>query len=210
MSVRLIVVDDHPVVREGLSNLLADSDIEIVAEAADEDQAVQQTLRHHPDVVLLDVRLSNGSGLSALQSIRRVAPDTKVIMLSTYDNPSYVAQAIVAGAADYVLKGQSRPFLISAIRRAAMGDVPDESSLIRRVAQQMQTGYQEAAEQIPLTNREVQVLRNVAYGLSNRDIAQALQISVETVKEHVQNVLRKTKSKSRTQAAVWALRQGLI
>jgi len=210
MSVRLLVVDDHPVVRKGLSNLLADSGIEIVAEAGDEDQAVQQTLQHHPDVVLLDVRLSSGSGLSALQAIRRAVPETKVVMLSTYDNPSYVAQAIVSGAVDYVLKGQSRPHLISAIRRAALGDAPDESSLIRRVGRQMQTGYQEAAEQIPLTNREVQVLRNVAYGLSNRDIAHALEISVETVKEHVQNVLRKTKSKSRTQAAVWALRQGLI
>jgi DNA-binding NarL/FixJ family response regulator len=130
-------------------------------------------------------------------------------MLSTYDNPTYIARSVALGASDYVLKGSSRTQLLSAIRRAATGESPSSDSVLHRVKRAMER-RDEPIDDVPLTNRETQVLRHVALGLSNREIGQSLGISVETVKEHVQNVLRKIQVTDRTQAAVWAVRKGLV
>jgi DNA-binding NarL/FixJ family response regulator len=210
MSIRVIVADDHEVVRAGLASLLKGSDIEIVDEAADGDEALSKTLKHRPDVVLMDIRMPNCDGLSALESIREKIPDTCVVMLSTYDNPTYVARSVALGAADYVLKGSSRQELINAITRAVSGEGPDDSSVLRRVKRVMSRRKDTEDDSIPLTNRELQVLRHVALGLSNREIGHSLGISIETVKEHVQNILRKLDVNDRTQAAVWAVRRGLV
>ena len=131
-------------------------------------------------------------------------------MLSSYDNPTYVARSVALGAADYVLKSASRQELINAITRAVAGQEPDESSIYQRVKRVMGRRKNGGDETIPLTNRELQVLRHVALGLSNREIGQSLKISIETVKEHVQNILRKLDVNDRTQAAVWAVRKGLV
>ena len=133
MTIKVLVADDHEVVRSGLACLFADSDIQIVGEAADGKQAVKQTLKLHPDVLLMDIRMPDTDGIDALERIRKESPDTRVVMLSTYDNPTYVARSVALGACDYVLKGSSRQALIEAIRRAAKGEAPASDSVLHRV-----------------------------------------------------------------------------
>ncbi len=210
MTIKVVVADDHEVVRSGLANLLKDSDIEIVDEASDGDEAVEKTMQHHPDVVLMDIRMPNRDGLSALEVIRGKLPEARVVMLSTYDNPTYVARSVALGATDFVLKGSTRQELVDVIKRAASGDEPLDTSVLRRVKRVMRRRHERDDDGIPLTNRELQVLRHVALGLSNREIGQSLGISIETVKEHVQNILRKLDVNDRTQAAVWAVRRGVV
>jgi DNA-binding NarL/FixJ family response regulator len=214
MTIRVVVADDHEVVRTGLASLLAGADIQIVAEAGGGDEAVKQVGEHRPDVVLLDIRMGDGDGLAALETIVKQSPDTKVVMLSTYDNPTYIARAVALGASDYVLKGSSREEIISTIRSAAGsqagGQSPSGSGAWKKVSRTMSTKSPVVDGNPPLTKRETQVLRHVALGLSNKEIGQSLGISIETVKEHVQNILRKIAVNDRTQAAVWAVRQGLV
>jgi DNA-binding NarL/FixJ family response regulator len=211
MAITVLVADDHEVVRTGLARLLEDSDITIVGEAENGEQAVEQTLKHNPDVVLMDIRMPDSDGLTALETIRKKKPDVRIVMLSTYDNPTYVARSVALGAADYVLKDSSREDLIAAITRAASGESPSEDSILHRVKETMSRRRERVdRSEIPLTNRELQVLRHVALGLSNREIGRSLGISIETVKEHVQNILRKIDVADRTQAAVWAIKKGLV
>jgi DNA-binding NarL/FixJ family response regulator len=209
MAIKVVVVDDHEVVRLGLRSLLRGSDISIVSEAASAKQAVEETQKHRPDVVLMDIRMGENDGLAALEKLRKKTPDIPVVMLSMYDNPTYVARSVALGAADYVLKGSPREDLISAIERAAKGEGPAEGSMMERVKDAM-ARRGDRDDDIPLTNRELQVLRHVALGLSNREIGRSLGISIETVKEHVQNILRKLDVTDRTQAAVWAVKKGLV
>ncbi|MEX2188483.1 MAG: response regulator transcription factor [Pirellulales bacterium] len=209
-KVKVLVADDHEVVRSGLASLLKDSEIDIVGEAANGDDAVAKAIKLQPDVVLLDIRMPGTDGLTALERIRVEAPDSRVVMLSTYDNPTYVARSVALGASDYVLKGSSRKELIAAITAAAKGDAPSKTGELRRVKGSMERRHNAADEESPLTNREAQVLRHIALGLSNREIGRSLGISIETVKEHVQNILRKIAVSDRTQAAVWAVRKGLV
>ncbi|NUQ66346.1 MAG: response regulator transcription factor [Pirellulales bacterium] len=210
MSVRLLVADDHEVIRTGLASLLAGSDIEIVAEAATGKEAVQKAEEIKPDVILLDIRMPDGDGLATLEKLRAKVPESRVVMLSTYDNPTYIARAVALGAADYVLKGSTREALLETITAAANGESPSRSGELRRIAGAMKIRQVIDDDEVPLTQRETQVLRHVALGLSNKEIGRSLEISVETVKEHVQNILRKIAVSDRTQAAVWAVRKGLV
>ena len=210
MSIKIVLADDHEVVRSGLSRLLENSEIQIIDQAADGDEAVAKTLEHRPDVVLLDIRMPDIDGLTALERIREKAPEACVVMLSTFDNPTYIARSVALGAADFVLKGSSRAELVEAIERAARRDEPSEASLLRRIKRVMRRRHERSDDEIPLTNRELQVLRHITLGLSNREIGQLLEISIETVKEHVQNILRKLDVNDRTQAAVWAVRRRLV
>ncbi len=210
MSIRVLVADDHEVVRTGLSSLLEDTEIEIVAQAAGGTEAVELAKSHQPDVVILDIRMPDGDGISALEAIHTALPETKVVVLSTYDNPTYIARAVAMGASDYVLKGSGREQLLTAIQNAVSGEGPSETSVMYAVAGTMNIRKKPISDEVPLTNRESQVLRHVALGLSNKEIGLSLGISVETVKEHVQNILRKISVSDRTQAAVWAVRKGFV
>ncbi len=211
MAITVLVADDHEVVRTGLARLLEDSDITIVGEAQNGEQAVAETMKHLPDVVLMDIRMPDSDGLSALEAIRKQRMEARVVMLSTYDNPTYVARSVALGATDYVLKDSSREDLIAAITRAAAGESPSQDSILQRVKETMSRRRERIdRSEVPLTNRELQVLRHVALGLSNREIGRSLGISIETVKEHVQNILRKIDVADRTQAAVWAIKKGLV
>jgi len=210
MTVKLLVADDHEVIRKGLATLLSGSGIEIIAEAANGKEAIEQAEKHRPDVILLDIRMPDGDGLSTLEKLRANVPDSRVVMLSTYDNPTYIARAVALGASDYVLKGSSREALITTIISAAKGESPSRSGELQRVAGAMKIRQVIDDDEVPLTQRETQVLRHVALGLSNKEIGRSLEISVETVKEHVQNILRKISVSDRTQAAVWAVRRGLV
>jgi DNA-binding NarL/FixJ family response regulator len=210
MSIRVIVADDHEVVRTGLASLLADTEISIVGEAQSESDAVEMARQSQPDLVLMDIRMQDGDGLGALETLQREMPDLPVIMLSTYDNPTYVARAVALGARDYLLKGSSRQQIIDSIRAAVLGKLAQPGSAFDRVAETLGEVKPVAEAPPTLTRREAQVLRHVALGLSNKEIGQSLGISVETVKEHVQNILRKISVSDRTQAAVWAMRRGIV
>jgi DNA-binding NarL/FixJ family response regulator len=210
MSIKLLICDDHQVIRTGLASLLAGTDIEIVGEADSGKEALRLAQKLRPDIVLLDIRMPDGDGLSALEKLRAKAPECKVVMLSTYDNPTYIARAVALGASDYVLKGSSRDDIIATIVSVSKGDAPSSTGELKRVASTMKVRQTVDDDDVPLTQRETQVLRHVALGLSNREIGRSLEISVETVKEHVQNILRKIAVSDRTQAAVWAVRKGLV
>jgi DNA-binding NarL/FixJ family response regulator len=210
MSIKVVIADDHEVVRRGLVSLLSGSEVKIVGEAASGDEAIKLTKKLKPDVVLLDIRMAGKDGLAALEKIRAEMPGVRCVMLSTFDNPTYVARAVAAGAHDYMLKGCTRAELINSITGAAAGQLPMRAGELRRVATTMANRLSTPDPDIPLTQRETQVLRHMALGLSNKEIAQSLTISVETVKEHVQNILRKIAVTDRTQAAVWAVRRGLV
>jgi len=209
MAIRLLIVDDHEMVRRGIAQMVASADVQVVGEAANGETAVAAARRHKPDVVLLDVRMGGKDGLDAIKRIRSAAPNARVVMLSAFDNSTYVARAVSAGAHDYLLKTATRKELLDAIGCAAKNAAPARSGEFRRIAGAMANREASSSSDVPLTPRETQVLRQVALGLSNREIADALQISIETVKEHVQNLLRKIALDDRTQAAVWAIRHGI-
>jgi DNA-binding NarL/FixJ family response regulator len=209
MSIRLLICDDHEVIRTGLASLLAGTDIQIIGEATTGKDALRLAMKDKPDVILLDIRMPDGDGLSTLEKLRSKVPECKVVMLSTYDNPTYIARSVALGAADYVLKGSPREDLIGTILAAAAGESPSRHGELKKIAGAMKV-RQVLDDDVPLTQRETQVLRHVALGLSNREIGKSLEISVETVKEHVQNILRKIAVSDRTQAAVWAVRKGLV
>jgi DNA-binding NarL/FixJ family response regulator len=145
-----------------------------------------------------------------LEKLRAKVPESKIVMLSTYDNPTYIARAVALGASDYVLKGASREDIIATIVATVKGESPSRTGELKKIAATMKVRQVVDDDDVPLTQRETQVLRHVALGLSNREIGRSLEISVETVKEHVQNILRKIAVSDRTQAAVWAVRKGLV
>jgi DNA-binding NarL/FixJ family response regulator len=209
MAVTVLVVDDHEVIRRGIASLVEGSDIRLVAEAADGEEATKLARKHKPDVVLLDVRMGGKDGLDSIKRIRSAAPNTRVVMLSAFDNTTYVARAVSAGAHDYLLKSATRKELLEALAGAASGAPPTRAGEFKRIAGAMSQREPPANSDVPLTPRETQVLRQIALGLSNKEIGESLEISVETVKEHVQNLLRKIALEDRTQAAVWAIRHGL-
>ncbi|MBN1911927.1 MAG: response regulator transcription factor [Pirellulales bacterium] len=209
-KIRILIADDHEVVRCGLRTLLADSDVEVTAEVSTGEAAVRYALENNLDVVLLDIRMPNGDGLTALGRIKLDKPELPILMLSTFDNPTYIARAVALGASGYVLKGCTRDHLIQSIRSAAAGESAWTRDELRRVTGALATPRLTADIEVPLTQRESEVLRQLAYGLTNKEIAQALHISYETVKEHVQHILRKIGVSDRTQAAVWAVRKELV
>lgn len=209
MAVKVLVVDDHEIIRRGVASLVEGSDIELVAEATDGEEAAKLARKHRPDVVLLDVRMGSKNGLDFIKRIRSAAPNAKVVMLSAFDNTTYVARAVSAGAHDYVLKSASREELLAAVTGAATGAASIRAGELRRIAGTMAQRAAPANADVPLTPRETQVLRLIAMGLSNKEIGDSLEISIETVKEHVQNLLRKIAVEDRTQAAVWAIRHGI-
>lgn len=210
MSIRVVISDDHEVVREGLVSVLKGSDIEVVGQASNADEAIAATRDLKPDVLVIDIKMPERSGLAAIEEARAASPDTRVVVLSTYDNPSYLARSLALGAVDFVTKGASKEAVVDTVRRAAAGEAPREDSPIQGVRAAMSRKRDAADDDIPLTNRELQVLRHIALGLSNREIGQSLSISIETVKEHVQNILRKLDTPDRTAAAVWAVKRGIV
>lgn len=190
--------------------MFKDSDIEVVAEAETCEQAIDLALRHKPDVLLIDVRMGEADGLEAVESLRTKLPQLRTVVFSTYDNPTYMALAAALGVADYVLKGTPRATLIDSLQRAARREPPADESPLRQVRKTLTLRRHDHPTTVPLTDREAQVLRHIAVGLSNKHIGLALGISIETVKEHVQNILRKLECSDRTAAAVWALRNGMV
>ncbi len=208
-KIRLLIADDHDVVRSGLKSMIGGTDIKVVAEVATGQAAVEYVLKNEVDVVLLDVRMPDGDGLNTLGRIRLDKPNQPILMLSYVDNPSYLARAVALGTNGYLLKDCTRDELVGAIKTVAAGENTWTRERLRRVTGALATPRLQADVEVPLTEREAQVLRHMAGGLTNKQIADALEISYETVKEHVQHVLGKIGVSDRTQAAVWAVRKGL-
>lgn len=210
-KIRVLIADDHEVVRSGLKSLLNGTEIKVVAEVASGSAAIKYVMENDDvDVVLLDIRMPDGDGLGALGRIKLEKPQLPVLMLSTFDNPTYVARTVALGASGYLLKGCTREELIEAIRKAARKESVWTREELRRVTGALATPRLTSDVDVPLTQRESEVLRQLAYGLTNKEIAAALHISYETVKEHVQHILRKIGVSDRTQAAVWAVRKELV
>jgi DNA-binding NarL/FixJ family response regulator len=209
-KIRLLVADDHEVVRSGLKSMFAGTEIKIVGEVSTGAGVVKFALENEVDVVLMDIRMPDGDGLTALGRIKLDKPNLPILILSTFDNPTYIARAVALGACGYLLKGCTRDQLLTAIRTSATGENTWTREELRRVTGALATPRLAADVEVPLTQRESEVLKQLACGLTNKEIANALHISYETVKEHVQHILRKIGVSDRTQAAVWAVRKELV
>lgn len=213
--VRLLLVDDHEVVRQGLVAMLARyaQRIRIVGEAGDADLAERLALNLKPDVVLCDVRLAGASGLDLCQRLIEQMPSARVVMLSVYDDPQYLYQALRAGAAGYLLKQVSGEALASFVERAAAGEVVIDGSLAGRVAltaARLQSGEFWPGAGLGLSQRESEVLELLVAGLSNRAIAGRLILGEETIKTHLRGLYRKLEVGDRAAAVTVALREGLF
>ena len=216
--IRVLLVDDQMLFREGLSILLSvHDDIEIVGEAENGQQAVEQVAKLSPDVVLMDVRMPILDGVAATRQLQEQSPNCRVIMLTTFDDDEYVFEGLRAGAAGYLLKDVSSQKLIEAIRVAAKGESFLQPSIAAKVVAEFtriagKTAVSPAHQPLiePLSNRELQILQHIATGGSNREIANALFIAEGTVKNHVTNILGKLGVRDRTQAAIKAKDLGLL
>ena len=207
--IRVLIVDDHAVVRHGLRYMLEQRpDIEVVGEGSDGEQAIALVTDLLPDVVLLDLLMPKMDGISVVREIKRLAPNTHIVILTSYYEDDQIFGAIKAGALSYLLKESSTFELLEAIRAAARG----ESKLHPRVAARLlhEMRQQEESPLKDLTPRELEVLTRIARGRSNQEIAAELMISEPTVRMHVANILSKLHLADRTQAAIYALQQKLV
>ena len=198
------------VVRRGLERMFEGSNFEIVGEAATGEQAVSLVSLISAQVVLLDVRMAGGDGLNCLSRLKLEMPNLAILLFSTYSNPTYIARAVALGAAGYILKGVSKESLIDSITRVADGETVWTRDELRRVSGALATPRLNSDIEVPLTQRESEILKQLTFGQTNKEIASTLEISYETVKEHVQHILRKVGVSDRTQAAVWAVRKGIV
>ena len=201
--IRILVVDDHPVVRQGVAGLVGGHpDMRVVGEASNGREAIQQFRAHHPDVVLMDLQMPEMNGLDALMAIRDEAPEARIIVLTTYAGDAQVLRAIKAGARGYLLKSALHRELLETIRAVHAG----KKSLSAEVSYELA----EHATDDALTPAEVRVLRLIAEGNANKEIAEQLSVSEETVKGQVRNILSKLGAKDRTHAAMIGLKRGII
>jgi NarL family two-component system response regulator LiaR len=208
--IRVLIVDDHKVVRDGMQFLLAqEPDIEVVGQCADGREAVTEAAAALPAVVLLDLLMPGMDGLAALRRIKAESPATQVVILTSHTGEEHMFDAIKAGATSYLLKTAGAAEVIEAVRAAARGESRLDPAVAARVLQEVRSPSQPSAGG-GLTPREIEVLTLLARGKSNRAIADQLYIGEETVKTHISNILSKLHLADRTQAAIYALRRGLV
>ncbi len=214
VKVRVLIADDHAVLREGMRQLLAkELDIEVVGLAADGAEAVRLAEELAPDVVIMDIVMPRLNGIEATKRIKKICPGTAVLPLTAYDDERYVVGLLEAGAAGYLLKSSSGREIVGAIRAVRAGEsVLHPSATTRLLARALRSPREPPAAPAtsPLTERELDVLRLAARGLSNKEISQELALSLPTVKAHLANVFNKLAVGSRTEAVLWAMRKGLF
>ena len=212
MPIRVVIADDHALLREGVRALLGLSgDIEVSGEASDGQEAIEACKRLDPDVVLMDVAMPGLGGLEAALEIRRTCPRTKVLVLTQYDDKEYVSRFLKAGVSGYVLKKAAGAELTAAIRAVHRGGLVLDPGVARdAVAEPRQVADAAVDPYGTLTDREKQVLRLVAEGRSNKEVAEVLGISVKTAMSHREHVMQKLDLHSRTELIKFALKQGII
>jgi NarL family two-component system response regulator LiaR len=209
--IRVLVVDDHTVVRKGLCSLLTSKyGIEVVGEAGDGDEAIEKARTLQPDVILMDLLMPGKTGLEAILEIKRENPDARILVLTSFGEEAKVSAAVRAGALGFLLKESSPDELVHAIQSVNMGSLSLPQELARKMMSGLYGLESEKGPTEPLTKRELDVLKGIAEGMSNADIAQDLSISVTTVRSHVHSLLRKLNLSSRTQAALYAVEIGLV
>jgi DNA-binding NarL/FixJ family response regulator len=202
-KIRVLCVDDHPLIRDGISFALQfQEDMELVGEAANGEEAVTEFRRLRPDVTLMDLQMPGLSGIAAIETIRREFPKARIIVLTTYSGDVQAARAFKAGAAGYLLKSMLRTDLVSSIRDVHMGR--------RRIPPEIAESLAEHFSLDDLSEREIEVLRSVAAGHSNKIVADDLSISEDTVKGHMKSIMAKLGASDRTQAVLIAMKRGYI
>ncbi len=210
-EVSVLVVDDHALWRDGVRSVLEDTEFRIVGEASSGKEALVEAARLNPQVVLLDIRMAGGDGLETLHVLKQRHPRMAVHMLTTYENPTYMARAVAGGASGYLAKGVDHEELLGTMRAVVQGGMlltrEDLARSLRSVGE-----HAAASDDLiePLTRREEEVLNLVATGLNNREIGEILFVSERTIKTHVEHIIGKLSVSDRVQAAVWAARHGMV
>ena len=209
-TIKLLIADDHAIVREGLRALIAtEPGLELLDEASDGVQAVDKALALRPDVILLDMIMPRKDGLGAIHDIIKENPDARILVLTSFAEDEKVFPAIKAGALGYLLKDSSPQELLQAIRNVYSGEASLHPTIARKLMQDLSQTVKLPPTTDPLTEREVEVLRLVAQGLSNDEIAERLVVSERTVRTHVSHILHKLHLANRTQMALYAVREGI-
>lgn len=209
-AIRVLVVDDHAIIRKGVRAVLdLVPDIDLVGEAENGVQAVKLEQELAPDVILMDLMMPEMDGIAAIKEIKKQRPTARILVLTNFAGEEMIFPAIKAGAVGYHLKDSSPETLIEAIRQVSQGVASLHPSIAKKVLDELQNSGRQKLSDEPLTPREVEVLRRLAQGQENKDIAEQLVISEATVRTHVSNILGKLHLASRTQAALYALREGL-
>lgn len=210
--ISVLLVDDHSMVREGVrAFLLTQTDILVIGEAGSGEEAIKLVQQHVPDVVLMDLIMPGMDGVEATRSVKQVSPRTQVVVLTSYHEDEHIFPALKAGALSYILKDVSAGELASAIRKAAVGEAVLHPRVAARVIQELQGRRADALNPfMELSERELEVLKLIAGGMSNAEIAAQLVLSEKTIKGHVSNILGKLHLVDRTQAAVYAWREGIV
>ena len=215
MSIRIIIIEPLEIVRLGLRALFGSEEnesrgIKVVAESSAPGDIVSLYTQHEPDIVLTEVLFPDMAGFDAIDSLKQALPDAKVCVYTATDNPAFLARAALSGVDDYLEKTVPTAELVAALLRINNGQARPTGHKLDQVSGRMKSKRLATEQDIPLSARELQVLRHIALGMSNKEIARSLDLSVDTVKEHVQNILRKMSLRDRTHAAVWAVRRKII
>jgi len=208
-SIKVLIADDHPLVREGLRALIAtEPDMDLVGEASDGVEAVDLAMSLQP-VIPLDLMMPNKTGIEAIQEIKEENPDARILVVTSFGEDENVFPAIKAGALGYLLKDSSPQELLSALREIHRGEPSLHPTIALKLIRELNHPSQAKAEGTPLTEREVEVLKLVAQGLSNHEIGETLVIADRTVSKHVSSIIEKLHVSNRTQVALYALKEGL-
>jgi len=209
-NIRVLIVDDHAIVREGQRALIdTEPGMEVVGEAKDGFEAVEMAYTLQPDVILLDLYMPRKDGIEAIEEIKAENPEARILVLTSFTEDEKVYAAIKAGATGYLLKDSSPQEILTAIRRVYQGEMSMQPSIANKLMRELQRASHLSPTEDPLTEREGEVLKLVAQGLPNQEIAEKLFISERTVRTHITNILSKLHLANRTQAALYALREGL-
>lgn len=208
--IRVFIADDHAIVRNGIAALLAtEPDIEVIGDASNGGEAVLAAKELHPDVILMDLVMPEMDGIQAIQQIRTHDPDARILVMTSFATDEMVFPAIKSGALGYLLKDSSPEELVNAIHQVYRGEPSLHPQIARRMLQEISQPSTQTRTEEPLTERELEVLKLIARGMSNQEIAEQLVISETTVRTHVSRILSKLHLASRTQAALYALKEGL-
>ncbi|MEP6757480.1 MAG: response regulator transcription factor [Chthonomonadales bacterium] len=209
-EIPVVLVDDHEIWRGGVRSMLSGTEFKVIGEASSGKEAVQLVGNTPPRIVLMDIRMAGGDGLDAMVSIKQKNPAVSVVMLTTYDHPNYIARAVAGGASSFLMKDVEREDLISTLRAVAEGEMLlSVDDLVRTLKEINPVNADMSALIDPLSEREVEVLRLVTMGMTNREIGSLLFVAESTVKTHVIHIIGKLGVSDRVQAAVWATLHGL-